>query len=134
MSLAERFFIMFLSSFIVKIKAAEITPSGTLSPFFTACWFSFTFPDQYYLGYTMRFPRALMIREDLGIEDCMTASAVFESIRAEKRKAESSDGCVNFGYRNLNHETKVAIVMRRRRNGRPLRRRQRCCPSSTRKA
>ena len=33
-----------------------------------------------------------MIRDDLGVEDCMTASAVFENIRAEKkRKSESGD-------------------------------------------
>ncbi|EKM49973.1 uncharacterized protein PHACADRAFT_178599 [Phanerochaete carnosa HHB-10118-sp] len=63
-------------SFIIKVKAAEITPT-----------------DQYHIGYTMRFPRAMMIREDLGIEDCMTASAVFESVRSEKkRKAESGGG------------------------------------------
>ena len=61
--------------------------------------------DEYHLGITMRFPRALVIREDLSIADCMTASgkqfhplcssysplpAVLESMRAErKRKMES---------------------------------------------
>ncbi|CAA7265112.1 unnamed protein product [Cyclocybe aegerita] len=63
-------------SFIIKIKAAEITPS-----------------DQYHMGYTMRFPRALSIRDDLTIADCMPASAVFESLRTErKRKMESDAG------------------------------------------
>ena len=40
----------------------------------------------------MRFPRALSIREDLGVEDCMTATAIFESIRSDKkRKSEEED-------------------------------------------
>ncbi|KLO08051.1 DNA ligase 4 [Schizopora paradoxa] len=60
-------------SFILKVKAAEITPS-----------------DQYHLGFTMRFPRALSIREDLSIADCMTATAVLESMKTErKRKMEN---------------------------------------------
>jgi hypothetical protein len=43
----------------------------------------------------MRFPRALMIRDDLGIEDCMKASQILEIIRSEKkRKSESADGSV----------------------------------------
>lgn len=63
-------------SFILKVKAAEITTS-----------------DQYHLGVTMRFPRALSIRDDLSIADCMTASAVLESMRSErKRKMESDAG------------------------------------------
>ncbi|KAG2150301.1 ATP dependent DNA ligase domain-containing protein [Suillus bovinus] len=63
-------------SFILKVKAAEITTS-----------------DQYHLGVTMRFPRALSIRDDLCIADCMTASAVLESMRSErKRKMESDAG------------------------------------------
>lgn len=45
------------SSFILKVKAAEITST-----------------DQYHIGFTMRFPRALIIRDDLDISDCMTAS------------------------------------------------------------
>lgn len=62
-------------SFILKVKAAEITPT-----------------DQYHMGYTMRFPRALLIRDDLGVEDCMTAKAIFEMIRHEKkRKSEGGD-------------------------------------------
>ncbi|KAH7914811.1 ATP dependent DNA ligase domain-containing protein [Hygrophoropsis aurantiaca] len=63
-------------SFILKVKAAEITPS-----------------DQYHLGVTMRFPRALAIRDDLSIADCMTASAILESMRSvKKRKMESDAG------------------------------------------
>ncbi|KAJ7281646.1 DNA ligase IV [Mycena rebaudengoi] len=63
-------------SFILKVKAAEIVTS-----------------DQYHMGYTMRFPRALSIRDDLNIGDCMTASAVFESLRTvKKRKMESDTG------------------------------------------
>jgi len=30
--------------------------------------------DQYYMGFTMRFPRAMAIRDDLTVADCMTAS------------------------------------------------------------
>ena len=47
------------SSFIVKVKAAEIVSS-----------------DLYHLGFTMRFPRALHIREDLTIADCMTVTGM----------------------------------------------------------
>ncbi|TFK86975.1 DNA ligase 4 [Polyporus arcularius HHB13444] len=62
-------------SFILKIKAAEIVPS-----------------EQYHLGFTMRFPRALSIRDDLSIDDCETATAVLENIRSEKkRKMEDDD-------------------------------------------
>ncbi|THH05269.1 hypothetical protein EW145_g4922 [Phellinidium pouzarii] len=65
-------------SFILEVKAAEITPS-----------------DQYHLGFTMRFPRAVSIREDLNLADCMSATvkiAVLESMKTErKRKMESSD-------------------------------------------
>nr|Q7Z7W5.1 RecName: Full=DNA ligase 4; AltName: Full=DNA ligase IV; AltName: Full=Polydeoxyribonucleotide synthase [ATP] 4 [Coprinopsis cinerea]BAC76766.1 DNA ligase IV [Coprinopsis cinerea]BAD93669.1 DNA ligase IV [Coprinopsis cinerea] len=63
-------------SFILKVKAAEITPS-----------------DQYHMGFTMRFPRALAIRDDLSIADCMTATEVFESLKSErKRKMEDDAG------------------------------------------
>ncbi|RDB23717.1 DNA ligase 4 [Hypsizygus marmoreus] len=63
-------------SFILKVKAAEIVPS-----------------DQYDMGFTMRFPRALSIRDDLSIADCMSATAVLESMRTErKRKMESDAG------------------------------------------
>ncbi|KAI0051030.1 DNA ligase IV [Auriscalpium vulgare] len=61
-------------SFIVKVKAAEITAS-----------------DQYHMGFTMRFPRALSIREDLSAADCMTASAIMESIRSEKKRKMEND-------------------------------------------
>ncbi|KAI0366989.1 DNA ligase 4 [Pilatotrama ljubarskyi] len=56
-------------SFILKVKAAEITSS-----------------ENYHLGFTMRFPRALQIREDLSIGDCMSATAILESMRNEKKR------------------------------------------------
>jgi len=56
-------------AFIIQIKAAEITAS-----------------DQYHVGFTMRFPRALSIREDLSASDCITASAILEAIRSEKKR------------------------------------------------
>ncbi|KAI5121896.1 hypothetical protein M0805_001100 [Coniferiporia weirii] len=62
-------------SFILKVKAAEITPS-----------------DQYHLGFTMRFPRAISIRDDLSVADCMSATAVLESLKLErKRKMEYAE-------------------------------------------
>nr|GAT46734.1 DNA ligase 4 [Mycena chlorophos] len=62
-------------SFILKVKAAQITES-----------------EQYHMKYTMRFPRALSIREDLTVADCMTASGVLESVRTiKKRKMESEE-------------------------------------------
>ncbi|KAI9440740.1 ATP dependent DNA ligase domain-containing protein [Lactarius indigo] len=33
--------------------------------------------DQYHLGFTMRFPRAMSIREDLSVSDCITATGAF---------------------------------------------------------
>ncbi|KIM44920.1 hypothetical protein M413DRAFT_442894 [Hebeloma cylindrosporum] len=65
-------------SFILKVKAAEITPS-----------------DQYHMRFTMRFPRALSIRDDLSIADCMSASAVLESLRSEKKRKMESDAGVS---------------------------------------
>ncbi|KAF7309720.1 DNA ligase [Mycena indigotica] len=61
-------------SFILKVKAAEIVIS-----------------EQYHLGYTMRFPRALSIRDDLMVEDCMTASAVLASLLTVKKRVLESD-------------------------------------------
>ncbi|KAJ3527652.1 hypothetical protein NMY22_g9703 [Coprinellus aureogranulatus] len=63
-------------SFILKVKAAEITTS-----------------DQYHMGCTLRFPRAMSIRDDLSIADCATASSVMEARTGErKRKMESDTG------------------------------------------
>lgn len=60
-------------SFILEVKAAEIVTT-----------------DEYHLGVTMRFPRALRIRDDLSVADCATASSVLESMRAKcKRKMEN---------------------------------------------
>ncbi|KAI0058986.1 ATP-dependent DNA ligase [Artomyces pyxidatus] len=61
-------------SFIVKVKAAEITQT-----------------DLYHVGFTMRFPRALSIRDDLSVSDCMTASAVLENVRSEKKRKMEVD-------------------------------------------
>ena len=36
------------------------------------------YKDQYHMGYTMRFPRALSIRDDLSIADCMAASGTLD--------------------------------------------------------
>ncbi len=45
----------------------------------------------------MRFPRAIAIRDDLSIADCMTASAVFEQMRSvRKRREEKEEGFVDF--------------------------------------
>ena len=53
------------------MKAAEITPS-----------------EQYHLGFTMRFPRALAIRDDLSIADCMTATGESAETLATHRIAD----------------------------------------------
>ena len=37
---------------------------------------TFLFLDQYDMAFTMRFPRALAIRDDLSIADCMTATGL----------------------------------------------------------
>ncbi|KAG1849416.1 ATP dependent DNA ligase domain-containing protein [Suillus subalutaceus] len=82
-------------SFILKVKAAEITTS-----------------DQYHLGVTMRFPRALSIRDDLSIADCMTASAVLESMRSErKRKMESDAGMSKKKRKMTAKKASVATVL-----------------------
>ncbi|KAI3619578.1 dna ligase iv [Moniliophthora roreri] len=61
-------------SFILKVKAAEIVPS-----------------EQYHMGYTMRFPRALAIRGDMDVENCMRATEVEDSLKSErKRKMENN--------------------------------------------
>ncbi|KAF9266852.1 DNA ligase 4 [Marasmius fiardii PR-910] len=61
-------------SFILKVKAAEIVPS-----------------EQYHMGYTMRFPRALSIRDDLSLDDCMTSEEVLNSVRSEKKRKMGGD-------------------------------------------
>ncbi|KAF8518045.1 DNA ligase 4 [Hysterangium stoloniferum] len=62
-------------SFVIKVKAAEIVPS-----------------DQYHINFTMRFPRALAIRDDLGVEDCLTVTALFEGIQSEKKRKTADEG------------------------------------------
>ncbi|KAG7093593.1 DNA ligase (ATP) [Marasmius oreades] len=61
-------------SFILKVKAAEIVPS-----------------EQYHMGYTMRFPRALSIRDDLNLDNCMTSEDVLNSVRSEKKRKMEGD-------------------------------------------
>jgi DNA ligase 4 len=47
---------------------------------------------QYHLGYTMRFPRALSIREDLTVVDCVTATEVLDTVKTvKKRKMDTTD-------------------------------------------
>ncbi|KIM62592.1 hypothetical protein SCLCIDRAFT_1214942 [Scleroderma citrinum Foug A] len=81
-------------SFILKVKAAEITTS-----------------DEYHLGVTMRFPRALSVREDLSIADCMTASAVLESIRAERKRKMESEASMDDRKKRKKVTTKKPTVM-----------------------
>lgn len=66
-----------LSSFIIKVKAAEITKSGKLILKYCLKYGLTLLEDQYHMGYTMRFPRALSIRDDLSIGDCLKASGAF---------------------------------------------------------
>ncbi|EGN95003.1 hypothetical protein SERLA73DRAFT_170894 [Serpula lacrymans var. lacrymans S7.3] len=75
-------------SFMLKVKAAEITIS-----------------DQYHLGFTMRFPRALSIRDDLSIADCMTATAILENLRTERKRKMESDSSMS---KKKKSKTKVA--------------------------
>lgn len=70
--------------------------------------------DQYHLGFTMRFPRALSIREDLSLSDCITASgavllfggaivfltikhlAILDVVRSEKKR--KMENVSEFGF------------------------------------
>ncbi|KAF9785002.1 DNA ligase 4 [Thelephora terrestris] len=61
-------------SFLLRVKAAEITPSVT-----------------FHAGLTMRFPRALAIRDDLDIGDCLTASVVLDSVRSDRKRKMSDE-------------------------------------------
>ena len=85
---------MWRSSFILKIKAAEIVYSGALRKAQSQPFYGLTTvrADQYALGFTMRFPRAMMIRDDLSVADCMTASAVLESLKLEKKRKLEGNG------------------------------------------
>lgn len=63
------------SSFILKVKAAEIVNSGSFRRYSERQYIdNEILSDLYHIGYTMRFPRALHIREDLSVADCMTVS------------------------------------------------------------
>ena len=52
--------------------------------------------DQYHIGYTMRFPRALSIRDDLSIGECMTASELIENMRSNKKRKMEAERNVQF--------------------------------------
>ncbi|TCD60360.1 DNA ligase (ATP) [Steccherinum ochraceum] len=80
-------------SFILKVKAAEITST-----------------DQYHIGFTMRFPRALIIRDDLDISDCMTASAVLETLRSEKKRKVDDDDDPNAKKKKRKTAAKPAVL------------------------
>jgi len=72
--------VLTLSSFIVKVKAAEITKSGEHLADYRLAGLPYDhsfFTDQYHMKYTMRFPRALSIRDDLTVSDCLTASGSY---------------------------------------------------------
>ncbi|KIY47685.1 ATP-dependent DNA ligase [Fistulina hepatica ATCC 64428] len=72
-------------SFIVRVKASEIMSSGEFAPDH----------HQYHMRYTMRFPRALAIRDDLAVEDCMTATALMQHVQAfKKRKLDDKNDVV----------------------------------------
>ncbi|KAF7294400.1 DNA ligase [Mycena kentingensis (nom. inval.)] len=80
-------------SFILKVKAAEIVPSGLRTCHLEIFCLSHLAQEQYHMAFTMRFPRALSVRHDLDIADCMPATAVLESMRTvKKRKADADTG------------------------------------------
>ncbi|KZP16598.1 ATP-dependent DNA ligase [Athelia psychrophila] len=64
-------------SFMIKVKAAEITKS-----------------DQYHMKWTMRFPRALGIRDDLTVADCLTATGINEAVVSTKKRKMESEAAV----------------------------------------
>jgi DNA ligase-4 len=64
-----------ISSFILKVKAAEITPTGAfVRPTCDTLFSHASRSDQYHMGVTMRFPRSIGMRDDLDITDCATVS------------------------------------------------------------
>ncbi|KAF5391043.1 hypothetical protein D9757_003979 [Collybiopsis confluens] len=56
-------------AFVLEVKASEIIAS-----------------DHHHFDYSLRFPRAVRIRDDLGKDDCWTASRVMDYIRSEKKR------------------------------------------------
>lgn len=80
-------------SFILKVKAAEITPS-----------------DQYHMRYTMRFPRALSIRDELSIADCMSATAVLEQLKSEKKRKMETNAVSTKKKRKVTTKKKVEML------------------------
>ncbi|THU99099.1 ATP-dependent DNA ligase [Dendrothele bispora CBS 962.96] len=86
-------------SFILKVKAAGITLT-----------------DQYHVGYTMRFPRALGAREDKGAEDCMTFKEVLESVKSEKKRKIDRDSATGTAEKKRKTTTKKPMVIGNRTN------------------
>jgi DNA ligase-4 len=77
------------------------------------------------MGFTMRFPRALSIRDDLSISDCITASgavcrsfglsfflldpsAVLETVRSEKKR--KMENVTEFGFLGYSFDSGVDHV------------------------
>ncbi|KAL0953630.1 hypothetical protein HGRIS_004835 [Hohenbuehelia grisea] len=80
-------------SFILKVKAAEIVVS-----------------DQYHMGFTMRFPRALSIRDDLSIADCMTATSILDDMRSEKKRKMESEAVLDTKKKRKTTVKKISVL------------------------
>jgi hypothetical protein len=65
------------SSFVITVKAADLIISGALLyPVFNLLT---RILDQYYMPLTLRFPRAVRIRDELTAEDCATVNGESQS-------------------------------------------------------
>ncbi|KAL1747949.1 DNA ligase IV-like protein [Schizophyllum fasciatum] len=82
-------------AFILKVKAAEITASAI---------------DQYHMRYTMRFPRALSIRDEMLPSDCMTASAVLAQLKSEKQRKMETNAISLRKKRKVTTKKKVEML------------------------
>ncbi|KIM34526.1 hypothetical protein M408DRAFT_325903 [Serendipita vermifera MAFF 305830] len=78
-------------SFILTVKAAEITET-----------------DQYSMRMTLRFPRAISIREEFRAEDAATVSEIFEHIASGKKRKREAEASASNKKRNTGR--KKAIV------------------------
>lgn len=81
-------------SFLLRVKASEITTT-----------------DEYHMNVTMRFPRALTIREDLSVADCATASSILENMRSERKRKMESGTSMNDRKKRKTVSTKKAVVV-----------------------
>ena len=66
--------------------------------------------DLYHMGVTMRFPRILSIRDDLGLEDCMAASDVLESMRSERKRRMKDSAGGSSKKRKTTNGKKVSVL------------------------